>query len=245
MSRLAVLYRGTVGKKALVAVTGFVLLGFLLGHMAGNLKAFVPDPQPGVADIDVYAAYLREIGVPLLPHGWFLWLTRAGLFSALVVHVVCVVQLAARNRAARPVGYRVTTQVEATRSARAMLVTGSLLLLFVVLHLLHLTVGNLDPANFEHGEVYQNLYLAFRQPIVVGLYVAASGLVAAHLFHGTWSFFQTLGLDSPDRNLMLRRAAAAVALLLFFGFAAVPAGFLTGALGPPDAGTPMAQLESE
>ena len=127
MSRLAVLYRATVGKKALVAVTGFVLLGFLLGHMAGNLKAFVPDPQPGVADIDVYAAYLREIGVPLLPHGWFLWLTRAALLSALVVHVVCVLQLAARNRAARPVGYRVTTQVEATRSARAMLLTGSLL----------------------------------------------------------------------------------------------------------------------
>jgi len=233
MKRLLLLYRSLLGKKVIVAVTGAIMLGFLLLHVVGNLKTFLPDPSPGVPDIDVYSHFLRTMGEPLLPHSAALWIFRVVLAAALVLHVVCVFQLAIHNRRARPVQYDRVVYVETTASARWMLYTGSLLLLFVVIHLLHLTTGSIDSSRFIHGAVYENLYRAFGQWHYAAFYLAALIVLALHLYHGAWSLFQSLGLDGPDRNRGLRRMAIVIAVSVPLAFASVPIAFFSGVMKPP------------
>lgn len=230
MERLASLYRTTLGKKVIVAVTGIVMLGFLVGHVSGNLKVFLPDMPDGTPDIDVYGQYLREIGEPLLPHAGLLWFARIVLLVSLVLHVICVMQLSTGNLTAREVDYQKREYRQASPSARWMMYSGGFLLVFIVFHLAHLTLGIIQPGLFEHGAVYANLYQAFTQPLFAGIYAVSMVIIALHLFHGTWSLFQTLGLDNPDRNRGLRRLAAVVAVGLAVAFVAVPIAFLSGAL---------------
>lgn len=237
MTRLLSLYRSLLGKKAIVAVTGALLLGFLLFHVAGNLKTFLPDASPGVPDIDVYSRFLRTLGEPILPASLVLWIVRGTLAIAFVLHVVCVLQLATQNRRARPLHYDRVVYVEATRSARWMLYTGSLLLVFLVVHLLHFTTGTLDPARFTHGAVYGNLYRAFQQGYYTAFYLTATIVLTLHLYHGAWSLFQSLGIDNPDRNRGLRRTAVVIAVAVPLAFASVPIAFFTGMMGPPPAPT--------
>jgi succinate dehydrogenase / fumarate reductase cytochrome b subunit len=237
VKRLVLLYRSLVGKKAIVAVTGAVLMGFLLLHAAGNLKAFLPAPLPGVPDIDVYARFLRTMGEPLLPHGFVLWTLRIALLVALVLHVVCVVQLALHNRRARPVGYARADYVEATVSGRFMLYTGGLLLLFVAVHIPHLTTGSIASARYVEGAVYGNLHRSFAGWGFTAFYVAAMAVLGTHLYHGAWSAFQSLGLDNPDRNRALRGVAMAIAVVLPLAFASVPLAFFSGEMAPPPVAT--------
>ena len=227
MRRLVVLYQSNLGKKVIVAATGVVMIGFLLGHMSGNLKIFLPDVD-GVPDIDIYGAFLRHIGEPMLPYAGFLWASRIVLLFSLILHVVCVLQLAVDNQNARPVDYDRQVFARATPSARWMMYTGMYLLAFIVLHLLHLTVGVIDPGNFEHGMVYQNLQLAFDSIPWVAFYVISMLVVALHLYHGVWSLFQTVGWDNPDRNKGLRQLAVAIAVVLLIGFVAIPLSFFFG-----------------
>jgi succinate dehydrogenase / fumarate reductase cytochrome b subunit len=226
------LYHSSIGKKIIAAVTGALMLAFLVGHVVGNLKVFLPDPEPGVADIDVYAEFLRSVGEPLVPHGAMLWVVRTVLLAAVVLHVTCVLQLSARSRAARPEGYRATSYKQASLSARMMMASGLLLLAFIVFHILHFTTGTVDPADFTEGAVYANLRRAFTQWSLVALYVVAMAGVGLHVFHGAWSMFQSLGLDNPDRNRLLRGLSVLLAVALFIGFATVPLAFAVGALGP-------------
>ncbi len=228
MKRLVVLYQSFLGKKIIVAVTGIVLLGFLIGHVAGNLKVFLPDID-GQPDIDVYAEALRELGAPLLPHAFVVWAVRLVLLSALILHVVCVIQLSIANRAARKLGYQKHVYSQASEPARWMMYSGLFLLVFIVVHLLQFTVGTIGP--FEHGRVYNNLQAAFDQIGWFALYVVSMAVLALHLFHGAWSLFQTLGWDNPDRNRGLRRLAVVISVGLFIGFVAVPTAFYTGMLG--------------
>ena len=236
MKRWSSFFSSTIGKKIVVGVTGLAMIVFLIGHVSGNLKVFLPDPEPGVADIDVYASFLRSMGEPLAPHGSLLWLVRIGLLAALVLHVVFVIQLSARNRAARPQGYAGQRYTRATWAARLMMYSGLLLLIYVVVHVLHFTTGTVEPSQFEHGAVYANLYNAFVRWPWVAAYIVAMAFVAVHLYHGAWSVFQTLGLDHPDRNRLIRLGAALLALVLFLGFVSVPLAFITGVLGPPPGG---------
>lgn len=238
-------FQSTLGKKTVIAVTGAIMIGFLAGHVVGNLKVFLPDPEPGVADIDVYAEFLRSAGEPILPAGGGLWIVRLTLIAALVIHVVLVVQLSLRNRKARPVGYASEHHARATRPARWMMFSGSLVLGFVVFHLLHFTTGTVDPAAFQEGAVYANLYFAFTRWPFVLLYVVAMGLVSLHLYHGAWSMFQTLGLDSPDRNRALRWFAVVISIVVFAGFVMVPISFVSGALDPPHEAVVSAELEND
>jgi succinate dehydrogenase / fumarate reductase cytochrome b subunit len=235
VSRLATFYQSTVGKKVIVAATGLVWLCFLVGHVAGNLKVFLPDPEPGVRDIDAYAEFLRTMGEPLLPHEGALWVTRAVLAVSLVLHVACVLQLSRRNRAARPVRYATIRYREASFSARLMMLSGLVVLAYVVFHVLHLTTGTVDPASFEEGAVYDNLYRAFDGWPLVVAYVAGMAFVAFHLYHAAWSAFQTFGLDNPDRNRGLRFLALALAVLIFIGFVTVPLSFWAGLHEVPSA----------
>jgi len=237
MNRFRLLYHSLVGKKAIVAVTGAMMLGFLVLHVVGNLKAFLPDVAAGVPDIDSYAHFLRTMGEPILPYGVVLWTVRIVLAVALVLHVICVVQLATSSRRARPVAYQRPDYVEATSSARWMLYTGTLLLLFLVFHLLQFTTGSIDSSRFVAGGVYANLFRAFQHWYYALLYIVVMGILALHLYHGAWSLFQSIGADNPDRNPGLRRFAAIVAIGLAFAFGAVPAAFFGGAMSPPPIST--------
>jgi succinate dehydrogenase / fumarate reductase cytochrome b subunit len=227
MGRVRTLLRTAVGLKLVVAVTGVVLFAWVALHMLGNLKTLL-----GAEEIDAYAAGLRTLGEPLLPHGFALWTVRLVLLACLVAHVACAVVLARRNRAARPVPYARFVPAASTVSARWMLVSGVFLLVYVVLHVLHLTTGTIRPAPFEEGRVYANLHGSFRVTLVSLFYVGAVAVLGLHLYHGAWSLFQTLGLDNPDRNPKLRAFAAVSAIALFLGFAAVPLAFLAGAMPP-------------
>jgi succinate dehydrogenase / fumarate reductase cytochrome b subunit len=233
VSRLLALYQSSLGKKAIVAVTGAILLGFLVLHVVGNLKAFLPDPQPGVPDIDVYARFLRTAGEPLLPYAGALWMVRIVLLGAISLHILCVVQLAWQSRRSRPVAYARTTHVQATASARWMLYTGSFLAFFIVVHLLQFTTGSIDSARFVEGAVYANLHRTFQLWYYAAFYAAAMVVLGLHLYHGAWSLFQSLGLDNPDRNRGLRGFAVLAAVGLFLAFVSVPAAFFLGGMKPP------------
>jgi succinate dehydrogenase / fumarate reductase cytochrome b subunit len=232
MGRVRSLLRTAVGLKFVVAVTGLVLFGWVAMHMLGNLKTFLGSTPAGTPEIDAYAEGLRSLGAPLLPHGFALWSVRLILLACLVLHVAATVKLTLRNRAARPVPYARYTTAEATLPARWMIVSGSVILVYAVLHVLHLTTGTIGP-EFEHGRVYANLYRSFHAGALALFYVGAVAVLALHLYHGAWSLFQTLGLDNPGRNRKLRAFAAASAIALFVGFAAVPLAFLLGALPAP------------
>ena len=230
MQRFTRIYSSVIGKKYIAAVTGLILFGFLIGHIAGNLKVFIADVD-GVPDIDIYGAYLKQIGVPMMPPEAVIWIARSVLLVSLILHVVTVIQLAMLSNAARPVKYVRQRSRSASLAAKYMMYSGVFMLLFIVMHLLHFTVGALPEGvfgDFEHGKLYSNIYNSFTIAPVAILYVVAMAVIGFHLFHGVWSLFQTLGLDNPDRNKMLRLLATIFAIGLFIGFSSIPLAFMLG-----------------
>jgi succinate dehydrogenase / fumarate reductase cytochrome b subunit len=234
MRRIIRLCQSTIGLKAIVAVTGIILFGFVFLHMIGNLKSFLPQNADGVPDIDVYAKFLRTMGEPLLPYTFALWVVRVTIIVAVVLHVVMVTRLAARNRAARPIRYHhKQVHEESTFAARMMLVSGGLLLVFVTIHLFQFTWGVIDYTPIVPGKVYGNLYDAFHKWGFVLFYVLSMAVLGFHLYHGAWSLFQTLGYDNADRNRGLRLFAAIAASVIFLGFIVVPVMFYIGVMPTP------------
>lgn len=216
-------------QKAAMAVSGLVLFGFVVGHMAGNLKAF-----QGPEKLNAYAEWLREIGAPAVPHGGVLWAARVVLLLAVAVHVAAAVQLTLVNRRARPQAYRKISPVQLDYASRTMRWSGFLVLAYVVYHLMHLTWGNVHP-DFVRGDVYANLVVGLGQWPVAVAYMVANVLLGLHLYHGLWSFFQSLGLDHPAYRRARRPFAVAFSVLVTVGFLAVPVGVLAGWLEPPPA----------
>lgn len=228
MHRVATLYRTTVGKKVLMAVSGVVLFGFVFVHMLGNLKMLFPATDGHYA-MDVYAEFLREVGYPLVPHEGILWLARFVLLAAVGVHVLSAVQLTRLSRAARPAGYAKEQSLSLSYASRTMRWGGVILLLFVVYHILHFTTGQAH-STFVAGAVHQNYVAAFRSPLIFAVYFAAQTALCLHLYHGVWSFFQTLGLSHPRYNHLRRPFAAGFALAVFVGFLTPPALVLAGVI---------------
>ena len=226
MNKLKQFYGTAIGKKFVVAVTGIIMAGFLVMHMIGNFKAFA-----GADKLDHYAAYLREIGQDLFGHETVLWIFRFVLLVAVIAHIVSIILLTKQNRKARPVKYHVKKSFASTFAARMMIVSGILLLVFILVHLAQFTLGWFKPTPFVHGEVYNNISQAFAVGWIACFYIFMMLVVCMHLYHGIWSFFQTLGLDNPDRNKPLRGLAIFVSVVLFLGFSAVPFAFLTGMIG--------------
>jgi len=208
-------WHSSVGKKAVMAVTGLVMIGFLIIHVLGNLQVF-----SGPLKINEYSAALRRLG-PLL------WIARGGLIVALVLHVIAAYQLTRRMQTARPVGYAVQDPQVSTVAARTIRWGGVLLLVFVVLHLLHFTFGTIHPA-FDHKDVYGNLVAGFQIWWVALLYLAAMVGLGLHLYHGTWSSIRTLGLTRASGDPLKRRLAAVLAWALYLGFSIVPIAVLAG-----------------
>ncbi len=228
MRRVATLYRTTVGKKVLMAVSGLILFGFVFTHMLGNLKMLLP-PEGGHFAMDVYAEFLREIGYPLVPHQTLLWVARLGLLGAVFIHILSAVQLSQASRAARPQGYAKEESLSLSYASRTMRWGGVILLLFIVYHILHFTTGQAH-SSFVAGAVHQNYVAAFQSPLVYLVYLVAQTALCFHLYHGVWSFFQTLGLSHPKYNHLRRPFAVGFALVTFVGFLTPPTLVLAGVI---------------
>lgn len=227
-------YGSTVGKKVAMAVSGLVLVLFVIGHMAGNLKIFAGiDPSTGDYKIDDYGVFLRTMGSEMFGKEGVLWIVRIGLLAAVVIHALSGIALARLNRRAKPQGYQVRSYRSANAASLTMLYGGLFLIVFITFHILHFTSGTLHFSGFVHGQVYANVYSAFQNTITAGFYVVAMALLGLHLYHGTWSMFQTLGVDAPRWNNGIRTAAKVVALAMFLGFSSVPVGIAVGALSAP------------
>ena len=231
MSESVGLFRTTIGKKALMAVTGLVLFGFVAGHLAGNLKLYqgryADGPHAGAWKIDVYGEGLREMGAPILGKGQLLWIVRLGLLGAVGLHLWAAAVLTLQSRAARPLRYEKLSPVQSDYAARTMRWGGVIVLLFVFYHLADLTFGWTNPA-FVAGGVHDNLIASFRRPLVAGFYVAANLALGLHLFHGLWSLFQSLGWNNPKFNAWRRRFATAFAVAVTLGNVSFPLAVLTG-----------------
>ena len=205
-----------IGKKVAMALSGIVLVGFLFVHMLGNLRLFV-SPKA----LNDYAAFLRD--TPAL-----LWLTRLALVTSAVTHVTSAFLLWRMNRRARPVPYARTHYVATSYAARTMVVTGPIVLCYVVYHLAHFTFGFTRGLGYVHApaDVYTNVVTSFRLwPVAVAYTVANLGL-GVHLYHGAWSLLQTLGIRHPRYHELLRSLAVAFALVVVTGFVAVPIGVM-------------------
>jgi len=225
MSWILDFYRSTVGKKVIMGVTGIIGIGYLLLHMAGNLQVFL-----GPEKINGYARLLHG------PAAELLWVARAILLAAVILHVVCAVQLTARSKASRPVRYQRRYDQVSTWGARTIRVGGLLLLLFIPLHIMHFTTKTWRPAGtFAEGDIYGNVVGSFRLWWVALLYVVAMVFVGLHLYHGAWSVLRTLGLKKLSGNPFQRRLATGLALLIWLGFTVVPLAIWAGAVRPAPA----------
>lgn len=205
-----------------MAVTGLVLLAYVLGHMIGNLQIFAPDPN----QINHYAAFLHSTA-NIAP----LWIIRAVLLAAVVLHIVAAVQLTKTKSDARPVGYIKKKNVPSSYAARTMMWSGPIIAAFVIFHVLHLTVGAVMPlreVGVNQPDVRYNVVSGFQNPLVAGFYILAVVLLCVHLYHGLWSMLQSLGWISARYDEKVRKAAAATAILICLGFVSVPLAVLAG-----------------
>ena len=210
-----------------MAVTGVMLFGFVLGHMAGNLKLYL-----GAEALNHYAEWLREVGSPLLPHSGFLWIARTSLLIAVFLHIQAATQLTLLNRQARPEKYRLHRYVADSYAARTMRWGGVIVALFVVYHLAHFTWGwESVHQNFIPGDVYHNVVAGFQVWWVSLLYIAAQIAIGFHLYHGLWSMFQTLGWAEQKSSDWRKSFALTFALIISTGNISFPVAVLLGIVG--------------
>ena len=219
---LVALWHSSIGKKWVMAVTGLLMILFLLVHMLGNLKIFF-----GPTDFDAYASWLRRIGEPVLHGAWFLWIQRFVLVAALGLHITAAVQLSRRDLKARPVKYAHGQRPQATFATQTMRYGGTTLGLFIIWHLLDLTAGVTNP-DFVKGHAYHNIYADFQHWWINLIYIVAMVVLGLHINHGFWSATQTLGLNSPTRDKAIKATGTTLAVLISVGFIMVPVGVMTG-----------------
>jgi len=215
MERAVGFYGSTVGKKVLMAVTGIILFGYVIGHMLGNFQIYIGEEQ-----INSYAELLHKSAA-------FLWTARLVLLFCVGVHFVAAVQLWLRNRASRPVKYRVFRPPAVDYAARTMVWSGPIIAIFIAYHILHFTTGQAH-SDYEHLKPFHNVIVAFSDPLIALVYMAANFLLAVHLYHGVWSFFQTMGWDHPKYGPWRRRFAVLVACAIGAGNISIPLAVLTG-----------------
>ena len=223
--RLTAFWHTMIGKKVVMAVTGIVFIGFVIGHVFGNLKIF-----EGPDQINAYSRFLREVGMPELGYGQLLWLVRIVLLVSVTLHITAAVQLTRMSRAARPIGYAAKRDIETSWAARTMRWGGVLLVAFIVFHLLHLTGGvvGFGAGQFKHLAVYQNVVAAFAVWPVAVFYIVAMAALCLHLSHGIWSMLQTLGWNTARNEATLKIISRVIAIVVFIGFTSVPVAVMTG-----------------
>ena len=218
MSWLVTYVRSSVGAKHIMAVTGLLLVLFAIQHAIGHLVMF-----GGRTAYNEYAAFLQGLG-----HGAVKWVFRAGLLALLIIHVIAAIRLSALNRAARPVGYRVYRAVRTHWWSRTMLLTGLATLAFLVYHILHFTVGMVQPEYF-HLRDPQNYYDAyvmyvrgFQSAPILASYLVGMTLLLPHLMHGISSLFQSLGLKHPKYDAAIEKGGPTLAVVLYLTYVVPP-----------------------
>lgn len=205
----------TIGKKIFVALTGVAMVGFLAGHLAGNLQLF-----QGPIKFNAYAHFLHA-------NPGLIWGTRTVMLASILIHILFTVQLRRRSRASRPIGYVQQEMMKATPMSRFMIWSGAFLGFYIIYHLLHFTTGTLHP-HFIEGDVYANVVYGFSNIGVSAIYILAMISLGFHLHHGIWSVFQTLGLNHPNYNCMRRVFASVVSIGISVGFISIPVAVLLG-----------------
>jgi succinate dehydrogenase / fumarate reductase cytochrome b subunit len=217
-------YRSAIGKKAVMAVTGLILFGFVLVHMIGNLKVYL-----GAEHMNEYGHFLRTVGAPAVPEGGLLWIARLVLLAAVVLHIHAAYAVTRMSHAARPRDYRDRKVVAASYASRTMRWGGVIILLFVIYHLLHFTIGvRVAPHDFVPGDPYHNFVAGFRVWWVSAFYIIANLALGLHLYHGVWSLFNSLGLNHPTFNPWKTNLAALFAVIVTVGNVSFPLAVLAG-----------------
>jgi len=217
MVRLRKFYGSMVGKKVVMGVTGLIGVGFVIIHSLGNLLVF-----RGSAAINAYSHFLKGASE-------LLWTLRVVLLVAVVLHVIAAIQLTRQSRAARPIGYTKREAQVATISSRTMRWGGALLLVFVVVHILHFTTGNIRPAGvFSREDVYANVVTSFRIWWVALFYVVAMIALGLHLFHGAWSSVRSIGVSPSSPQPLHRRLSLLIAVFVWAAFTAIPVAVISG-----------------
>lgn len=215
MNKVISLYKTDIGKKFIMAVTGFIGVGFVTGHMVGNLQAF-----QGAEKLEHYAQLLRT-SMPLL------YAVRTVLLIAVLLHIILGMQLWWRSHKARPQDYKEWKARGSDIGSRTMRWTGPALAVFIVYHLLNLTFGQANP-DFIPGDVYHNFVVAFQDPVASGLYIGFMILLGLHMYHGAWSMFQTLGWNNARYNLLIRNVTAVLTFVVVLVNISFPIAVLTG-----------------
>lgn len=226
-------YSTALGKKYVMAITGIIGIGFVISHLIGNLKVYIGTVDDGgtrVYDVDVYGEFLRDIFVPILPRTVFLWILRLVLIAAVLLHIHASYSLTILNRRARPVKYQSSQDYQiANFASRSMRWTGIIVALFILWHLADFTWGWTNPG-FSRGDVYRNLDASLSRVPVAILYVLANIALGIHLFHGTWSLFQSMGWNNPRFNQWRRMLATGVATVVVVGNVSFPILTLAGVI---------------
>ncbi len=225
---ISTLHKSSIGKKTVVSITGFLLLGFVVGHMVGNLQIFL-----GPEALNNYAEKLQSLGE-------LLWVIRFVLLAVFVKHIVFALMLAAENRAARPIGYAKQATRTASYASRFMVVTGILVLMHVIYHLAHFTTGSVHSEFYgfkdELGrhDVYSMVVASFQKPTIALTYIAAMAALAFHLRQAASAFPQSIGLIQPSTLKKFRIGGLIFSIAIFIGYSSIPAACLLGILQLPE-----------
>ena len=228
---LANFYKSSIGKKCIVALTGLALVGFVLGHLGGNLTIYF-----GPEAINAYGEKLQKLGP-------FLWVIRLGLLGIVALHIIATIHLTIQNRQSRSVGYEKPANLQATWMGRTMIWTGLMLLGFIVYHVLHFTVSPSETSGHyyellgdghKRHDIYYMVVSSFRIWWVSAIYLFSMVLLCFHLSHGISSIFQTLGLRTNQTWPWIRLAGYIVAGLVFVGNCSIPLAALLGFLPLPN-----------
>jgi len=222
LAKPASFWETSVGKKYIMAGTGVIWFLFLILHLWGNLHIY-----SGATYINDYAGFLRTVGEPFFGYSQLLWLTRILLAPALIVHAILAIQVKRQDAVGRPRGYAVRKNLQSTFASRTMIWGGVVIVLFLIYHLLDFTFGVVNPS-YEPGNVYHNVIASFSLWPVSLFYILAMVAIGFHLYHGIWSTFQTLGLNSSRTTRFIRNLATFCALVLAIGNISIPVAVLTG-----------------
>ena len=218
MNRVGALWATSVGKKAVMAATGIIMVAYLVTHVLANLLVF-----QGPERINAYSAFLHGAGGAL-------WAARLVLLAAVALHIVAAVQLTGRRQAARPVGYAGGRRPQvSTFASRTIRWGGVLILVFLVYHILHFTLGTVH-TSFIEGDPYHNVAAGFANPLVVAFYELAMMAVGLHLYHGIWSSGRSLGVSAPSPYPLRRQLALALAVIVWAGFTVIPIAVYAGVI---------------
>ena len=221
------IFKSSLGKKYIMAVTGFAMFLFVIGHLAGNLQIFM-----GPEAINRYGHFLQS-------NPELIWPARIGLLVMLVLHIWSATKLSAENRAARPVPYENWQPVGSTYASRTMLMSGIIIFVFIIYHLLHFTAQvqyvNLTGKNFvdfmdpaKRHDIFKMMVVGFNNPFVSGFYLLGMALLALHLSHGVSSMFQSIGWKNKAYGPVLDKASRWLAVLIFLGYSSIPVAILLG-----------------